>query len=127
MKLEWLHCARCGSPQHPDAYLCTECMGDDLAPKLIPAQGRIESWTRLHTSMDPLFADLLPWTVVSIKLNAGPTVIAHWAGESPETGAEIELTTIVDPAGREVFAAVPLGAETTKVQQMLFNTGVDIT
>lgn len=119
MKLKWLHCTRCGSLQHPAAYLCSVCLASELVWRPIPADGRVASWTRLHTSADPLFQNLLPWTVVSVTLTVGPTVIAHWVGDStPEICTRIVLIPIVDPVGRNVFAAVPYGSDPAKAERL---------
>ena len=70
------------------------------------AGGRVAATTRLHVSLDPAFAGRLPVPLVSVTLDAGPTVLAFAEG-ALAPGARVSLRQEVDAAGRLVMVAGP--------------------
>ena len=104
-------CAACGRAQYPDREVCGQCLGGELGPQVVDGAGELLSWTRLHASLEPVFRDRLPWLVASVRLRAGPVVLAHWAGAEPVIGQPVQVAMLRDPADREVLVAIAAGGE----------------
>lgn len=75
-----------------------------MAMEAAPAGGRVAAATRLHVSLDPAFAGRLPLPLVSVTLDAGPTVLAFAEGELVP-GTLVTMRQASDAAGREVMIA----------------------
>lgn len=109
--LELQVCRQCARVQYPVREVCRDCLSGELEWQLVDNSGEVLSWTRLHASLEPMFRERLPWIVVAVQLNAGPVVLAHWAGAEPAIGQAVTVQAIRDPAGRQVLAASPGGSE----------------
>jgi uncharacterized OB-fold protein len=102
-------CRNCGQVQYPDREVCGRCLGAHLERRTVDSTGEILGWTRLHASLEALFRPHLPWLVASVRLQAGPVVIVHWAGTEPAVGQAVQVGMLRDPADRSVLVAVPAG------------------
>jgi len=69
-------CSHCQSVHYPVRDICPACWRDKLAWKSVSATGRVRSFTDLHISVKPEWADKLPLRIGLIKLEAGPNVLA---------------------------------------------------
>lgn len=73
------HCCDCGQVQYPPRELCHVCLGD-LVWRETPGNGVVSSRVDLHHSLWEFFkrhTAQQPWPIASIKLDCGPTVLAH--------------------------------------------------
>ena len=122
-KLELLVCADCGKAQYPDREVCADCLGGTLARETIDDGGELLSWTRLHASLETMFQQALPRVVVSVRLRAGPVVLAHWVGDEPQTGQPVRVAMTDDPAGRRVLVALEADADDDLVDQWFATDG----
>jgi uncharacterized OB-fold protein len=103
-------CQQCGAVQYPARDVCRACLGGELEAGPVDGHGAIVSWTRLHASLEPLVRDRLPLVIVSVKLAAGPVVLAHWTGAEPVMGQAVEVGTLEDETDGRVLGAKPLAA-----------------
>ena len=120
--LELLVCDDCGKAQYPDREICADCFGGELSCQSVDGSGELLSWTRLHASLEPMFQDRLPWLIASVRLQAGLSLLVHWAGDEPQIGQAVKVVMIDDPAGRRVLVGQPAGADLAAVNS-LFGTG----
>lgn len=98
---------RCGSCQqvnYPPRELCGHCLADDLQWQAVADSGVVQSLTRLNYSLEPDYAQHLPWTVASVLLDCGPIALAHLT-PGIATGARVRLRVIQDRAGNRMLAA----------------------
>ena len=86
-------CASCGAPQYPYRELCSECLADALQWRTVDNRGTAIAAVRVHASMHAFFRDNAPWCICSVKLDAGPRVIAHAADQGIGAGSRV---TVVD-------------------------------
>jgi len=103
---------RCGSCQrvnYPPRELCGHCLADDLHWQAVADGGVVQSLTLLNYSLEPDYAQHLPWTVASVLLDCGPIALAHLAPEIA-IGARVRLRVIQDRAGNRMLAATGIDA-----------------
>ena len=102
--LELPVCGECGTVQYPLREVCVRCLSAKLPRQAVGAGGLLLARTRLHRSMDERFAPRLPLDVGSVKLDAGPVVIAILE-RAWEPGTRVRLHAAAGPDGRTVMHA----------------------
>lgn len=116
-------CPDCGTVQYPRGEVCRHCLGGPLEEQPVADSGVLLGWSRLHASLEPEFNERLPWTIASVRLDAGPTAIAHWVGGDSSVGQPVKVTAVDDFAGRRVLVARPADADVARVE-LLFASSV---
>lgn len=101
-------CRDCGAVQYPAQDACVRCLSDRLEDTPIDGAGTLVSWTALHRSNEARFAGRLPLRIGSVRLDAGPLVIA-FLPEAPDEAAaslpRVEVGASCDVDGRPVLTA----------------------
>jgi NAD(P)-dependent dehydrogenase (short-subunit alcohol dehydrogenase family) len=72
----------------------------------VDPSGTLIAETTVQTSTDPYFRERTPWRVGTVKLDAGPVVVAHLHGDAVE-GARVRLELKLDKSGSAVAIALP--------------------
>lgn len=72
------HCAACGKARHYPRLLCDACYSDAVEWKPATGAGRVHSWTVAHHAFHPGFAGELPYTLVTVDLDAGVRALGQW-------------------------------------------------
>jgi NAD(P)-dependent dehydrogenase (short-subunit alcohol dehydrogenase family)/uncharacterized OB-fold protein len=103
-RFELQQCKDCGTVQYPPREACQRCLSPKLPWKGQRSGGELISETRLHHSNDLFFRERLPWRLGLVKLDVGPTVVAH-LHESVKK--RVDVRAMLDRAGQAVLAAVP--------------------
>jgi uncharacterized OB-fold protein len=75
--------------------------------------GIVLSVTQLHYSLEPEYAEHLPWTVASIKLDCGPVVLVHLQPDIV-SGATVKLKLVQDQAANRMLVATADDSESEK-------------
>ena len=70
-------CSECGSISYPPRELCGHCLADALAWQAVEPGGIVQSHSTLQYSLEPFYAQHLPWAVASVRLDCGPVVLTH--------------------------------------------------
>ncbi|MGD9961396.1 Zn-ribbon domain-containing OB-fold protein [Nocardioides sp.] len=65
-------CANCGYLEWPPEKVCPECQHTERTWQEHPAEGTLWSYAVYHRALDPAFADLIPYVVGLVELDAGP-------------------------------------------------------
>lgn len=97
-------CSKCQQVNYPPRELCGHCLADSLQWQRVDNTGIVQSVTQLHYSLEPAYANHLPWTVGSIKLNCGPVVLAHLQPDII-SGATVKLKLAQDQAANRMLVA----------------------
>lgn len=97
-------CGQCKQVNYPARELCGNCLADDLQWQSVSDTGLVQSLVELHYSLEPVYAEHLPWAVASIKLDCGPVVLAHLAPGAAINTA-VKLRAIQDAAGNTMLLA----------------------
>ena len=105
-------CGSCGHVQYPPQEFCGRCLGDRLRWQAVPGGGTLLSETRLTHSNDLYFKERLPWRIGTVKLDAGPTVIALLTDKLTGQGARAGITLRLDRAGQALLVGHAEGEDT---------------
>ena len=98
--------------QYPPREACQKCLSTLLDWKEQRPEGELLAQTVLHHSNDLFFRERLPWRLGLIKLDCGPTLVAHLHGKIPSAPSKVFVKAMLDRAGQAVIAALP-GKETS--------------
>ncbi len=89
-RLRLQYCAACDVPRHYPRLLCSACYSDQVDWRDVPIAGQVHSWTVAHHAFHPAFKVELPYTLVTIDLDAGVRALGRWAGsETPQIGQPV--------------------------------------
>ena len=99
-------CEACGRVQYPPRQVCGGCLSPDLAWRDVPDGGTLLAGTTLHHSNDVYFRERLPWRLGLVKLDCGPSVVAH-VMEDCRVEGRVRMSTRLDRSGRAVMLAMP--------------------
>src|SRR5258706_1243872 len=111
-RFELQQCRECGMVQYPPREACQQCLSVLLDWKLQEHGGQLLADTTLHHSNDLFFRERLPWRLGLVRLDCGPSGVAHLQGDVPDAPARVRVAARPDPAGPPVLGAFPL-KETT--------------
>jgi NAD(P)-dependent dehydrogenase (short-subunit alcohol dehydrogenase family)/uncharacterized OB-fold protein len=111
-RFELQQCKDCGMVQYPPREACQKCLSVKLIWKNLPDGGELLARTVLHHSNDLFFRERLPWRLGLVKLDCGPTVVAH-LHESVDR--KVKVRAMLDRAGQAVLAALPDMGNATEV------------
>ena len=103
-RFELQECRDCGTVQYPPREACQRCLSINLTWKSQPSGGELLAQTVLHHSNDLFFRERLPWRLGLIKLDCGPTVVAHLHELVKD---RVQVRAALDRAGQAVIAALP--------------------
>jgi NAD(P)-dependent dehydrogenase (short-subunit alcohol dehydrogenase family)/uncharacterized OB-fold protein len=106
-RFELQQCRDCGAVQYPPREACQQCLSIRLAWKAQKGNGELLAATVLHHSNDLFFRERLPWRLGLVKLDSGPTVVAHLHGAVPAAPAAVRVGARLDRAGQAVLFALP--------------------
>jgi len=99
-------CLDCNAVVYPPRDACPVCLSPRLPFRDQPNGGVLVAETTVRTSTDPYFRERTPWRVGTVKLDAGPVVVAHLHGDTVE-GARVRLQFMLDRSGSAVALALP--------------------
>lgn len=105
-KFKLQRCSNCSWVIYPAHETCPKCWSMDLCWEEMPEGGSLISETTLHTSINTYFRERMPWRVGSIKLDAGPVVLAHVHGDVKDL-ARVRVIARTDKSGQGVLMALP--------------------
>ncbi|HJV27898.1 MAG TPA: SDR family NAD(P)-dependent oxidoreductase [Aromatoleum sp.] len=103
-------CADCNAVQYPPREVCGSCLSERLDWKPVDNHGELIATTTLRHSNDLYFRERLPWRVGTVKMNAGPSVVAHVHEDCSEPGegdVRVRLALKLDRSGQAVLHALP--------------------
>jgi len=99
-------CENCAHVPYPPRDACPRCLSSRLAFKDIDCGGQLIAETTVRVSTDPYFRERMPWRVGTVKLDAGPVIVAHLHGDTIE-GDRVKLALKLDKSGSAVMLALP--------------------
>jgi len=103
-RFELQQCRECGMVQYPPREACQSCLSVNLIWKVQKPEGELLAQTVLHHSNDLFFRERLPWRLGLVKLDCGPTVVAHLHAAVEQ---RVRVRAMLDRAGQAVIAALP--------------------
>ena len=106
-RFELQQCRDCGTVQYPPREACQQCLSIRLHWKPQPPGGELLAATVLHHSNDLFFRERLPWRLGLVKLDCGPTVVAHLHELVGAAPGRVIVAAKLDRAGQAVLVALP--------------------
>lgn len=107
-RFELQTCLSCGAIQYPPREACHRCLSVRLEWRVQPNRGELLARTTLTHSNEPFFRQRLPWSIGLIRLDCGPSVVAHLHGGVASPGTPVRLNLCLDRAGCAVLVAFAL-------------------
>lgn len=101
-------CAECGAPTYPARDACPVCLSADLPLADMPRGGTILSETSVRVPADVYFRERAPWRIGLVRLDCGPTLVAHLHGDCRD-GDRVRMSFQLDKSGSAVAFARPAG------------------
>lgn len=99
-------CTACGTLHYPPRDACPNCLSSDIDLVACADGGTLAEITSVHVSNHVYFRERGPWRVGLVRLDAGPSVVAHVHGDCT-TGARVTLSWKLDRSGNAVAFAIP--------------------
>jgi NAD(P)-dependent dehydrogenase (short-subunit alcohol dehydrogenase family)/uncharacterized OB-fold protein len=99
-------CSDCGTIVYPPRDACPACLSPRLPYGEVDARGLLVAETTVRVSTDPYFRERSPWRIGTVKLDAGPVLVAHLHGDTVE-GGRVRLELKLDKGGAPVVLALP--------------------
>ena len=101
-------CAACTAVQYPPREACHRCLSDKLQWQLQDGAGELLAATTVHVSHDLFFRERVPWQLAMVRLDCGPTVVAHLHDGCPPAPARVRVGARLDKSGQGVLVAFPI-------------------
>jgi NAD(P)-dependent dehydrogenase (short-subunit alcohol dehydrogenase family)/uncharacterized OB-fold protein len=106
-RFELQQCRDCQAVQYPPREACHRCLSIRLVWKIQSGKGELLAETLLHHSNDLFFRERLPWRLGLVRLECGPTVVAHLHSDIEKNSSKVTIRAMLDRAGQAVLAALP--------------------
>lgn len=68
-RFELQHCRDCGRWTWPARAICSGCHGEHLVWEQVSGTGEVHSWVVTHQVYAPDFVELVPYTVVLVRID----------------------------------------------------------
>jgi NAD(P)-dependent dehydrogenase (short-subunit alcohol dehydrogenase family)/uncharacterized OB-fold protein len=99
-------CLDCNAVIYPPRDACPTCLSARLPFRDVANGGVLVAETTVQTSTDPYFRERTPWRVGTVKLDAGPMIVAHLHGDAVER-QRVRMQFMLDRSGSAVALALP--------------------
>ncbi len=99
-------CDACQHVQYPPRDVCGKCLSHHLIWSEVSREGVLLATTVLHHSNDVYFRERLPWRIGTVRMTAGPSVVAH-VHPACEEGMPVQLEMKLDKGGNAAMLALP--------------------
>ncbi|HEX4410296.1 MAG TPA: SDR family NAD(P)-dependent oxidoreductase [Xanthobacteraceae bacterium] len=106
-QLELQVCRDCGTVQYPPREACKACLSHRLDWKPQDGKGELLSETTLRHANELFFRERVPWRLGIVRLDSGPTVVAHLHEDCAAAPTRVRVQANLDRAGQAVLVAVP--------------------
>jgi NAD(P)-dependent dehydrogenase (short-subunit alcohol dehydrogenase family)/uncharacterized OB-fold protein len=112
-RFELQRCSRCSAVQYPPREACHRCLSVELEWTLQSGSGRLISETTLFHIHELYFRQRLPRRLGLVRLDVGPTVVAHVHQAVPAAPSAVQVTVRLDRSGQAVLIARSPAGEIT--------------
>jgi uncharacterized protein len=98
-------CVSCGRWRQPPRRFCAACASDEARFEPVAGRGRVVSFAVSHRSLDPGWADAVPFATLVVELEEGPRVVAATSITPAEVAIGLGVQLRLEPQGDD-FALV---------------------
>ena len=100
-------CSDCGAVQYPAREACGVCLSPALRWRPQSGTGDLLADTQVHLSQEVYFRERAPWHIGMVRLDVGPTVIAHLHSGCGTAPSRVRIGARLDRSGQGVLIAFP--------------------
>ncbi|TAN00576.1 MAG: SDR family NAD(P)-dependent oxidoreductase [Rhizobiaceae bacterium] len=101
-------CDACQTISYPPRDACPGCLSTGLKFRPVDDGGEVIAETVVRTSTDLYFRQRTPWRVGTVRLDCGPSIVAHLHGDVVVPG-RVRMVSKLDKSGNAVLMALPTG------------------
>jgi NAD(P)-dependent dehydrogenase (short-subunit alcohol dehydrogenase family)/uncharacterized OB-fold protein len=101
-------CGNCSTVQYPPREACHRCLSDRLHWREQSGLGELISTTTVNHSHDLFFRERAPWRLGMVRLDVGPTLVAHLHGGCAPAPSRVRVGARLDKSGQGVLLAFPI-------------------
>ena len=117
-------CVACGHVQYPVGETCGQCFSDDLTWRAVERGGTVLATTAIRHATEAYFQKLRPVRIGTVKLDAGPVVLARLSADVAKAGKRVAMSNQLDRSGEAVLCASAEG--TRSVENILADPNREI-
>jgi NAD(P)-dependent dehydrogenase (short-subunit alcohol dehydrogenase family)/uncharacterized OB-fold protein len=100
-------CRDCGAVQYPPREACQGCLSNRLEWRAQKGEGELIAETTLRHSHELFYRERMPWRLGMVKLDCGPTVVAHLHGDCAAAPSRVRVRAVLDRAAQATLIAIP--------------------
>lgn len=105
-RFELQHCFDCNTVQYPPRSVCMNCLSHRLEWREVNGRGELITGTVLHHSNELYYRERVPVRVGTVKLDAGPNVLAHLHRDCVAP-SRVQVRAHLDKSGQATLIALP--------------------
>lgn len=96
-------CLGCGNIWYPPSEACPKCLSTTYEWSRMSGRGKIWSWVVFHQRYFPSFAQDIPYNVVVVQLEEGPTMISNLIGiKNEDIKCDMPVEAVFDDVTADV-------------------------
>ncbi|MCW4115207.1 SDR family NAD(P)-dependent oxidoreductase [Aurantimonas sp. MSK8Z-1] len=99
-------CGACGTVAYPPRDACAGCLSTDLVFRPVADGGEVIAQTVIRATPDLYFRERTPWRVGMVRMDCGPSIVAHLHGDV-EVPGRCRMVARLDKGGNAVMMARP--------------------
>ena len=110
--LKLQHCPSCGRWTWPPRPICSGCQNEGMKWEPVAGTGEVHSWIVTHQVYAPTFVDLVPYTIVLVRLDEQddilvPGPLVSYGSEKVYQGLRVRAVTerVTDSIGQLAWQA----------------------
>lgn len=105
-------CTSCGTWRHPPRRFCAQCASRESAFERVAGTGTVISLAVSYRSLDPGWAEHVPFATLVVELDEGPRVLAATRSAPADAGigTQVRCTTEARSDSFVLLWAEPVGA-----------------
>jgi uncharacterized protein len=88
--LHCAHCNQCSRVWLRAAASCPYCASANISLLPVSGTGAVYTWTTVHRAFDPVFAERVPYVVVTVDLDEGARIHGLLSGGDPANGLRVQ-------------------------------------
>jgi uncharacterized OB-fold protein len=89
-------CKNCGHLRFPAAPQCPQCLADETEWVALSGKGRIWSYIVMHQQYFASFAADLPYNVIMVELDEGPTMMSTLVDPNERAACDARVEVVFD-------------------------------
>jgi uncharacterized OB-fold protein len=99
-------CGDCQKARFPESPVCPHCLSSNVSWDALSGRGRVWSWIVMHHNYLPAFSGELPYAVLLVTLEEGPSMMSGFVGDPETLAVDLPVEIVFKPLGEERHIAM---------------------